>query len=596
MTSSTSEQPEQGTPDRGRTPGTSADHAGLETQHSPSGLTRTAQIGRFLLKYRTAGVFAGFNADSASLVDHAPPPTEGKPEQFVADLEALGPTFVKIGQALSTRPDMVPPAYLVALERMQDDVVPVPFEAIREVIEDELGVRISKAFETFDDTPLAAASLAQVHRATLRGGREVAVKVQRPHIAEQIRADLDALASLAGRVDRATDIGRRMRFADWVYEFRKTLLAELDYRIEGENLSRFAEHFQEYPELFVPRPVWDFTRPRVLTMDLVRGTKVTALGGVRRTEQSLGHLAAALMRGYLDQTFVHGEIHADPHPGNLLVTDDGRLAIFDLGMVAHVPPRQRERLLKLLFAAVDGRGEQVADETIAMGTRLEDFDEERYLREVGQLVSRYAAHHSSQSARSGSNGMSEGRLVLDLTRLGAACGLRTPPELSLLGKTLLNLEAVCQALDPSLDVKRVVEDHLDHVMKARLRKSFSPTSMASEMIDLQNLLRDSPRRLSDLLSLLADNRLQVRLTGLENSQLMENLQKIANRVSAGIITASLILASALMMRVDTGPRLLGYPAIALVLFLTGAGLGIAMVVEVLRRDRKAKPQEERGPR
>jgi len=528
-----------------------------------SGLARTAQILGFLFKYRGAGVFTGLDLDAATLDPGTMPETDGKPEQFVDDLEALGPTFVKVGQALSTRPDMVPAPYLVALERMQDDVAPVPFDEIRAVVEEALGVRLGKVFAQFEETPLGSASLAQVHRATLRDGRMVAVKVQRPGIVDVVRADLDALAALAGKADRMTDIGRRMRFSDWVHEFRRTLLAELDYRAEAENLERFGEHLRGYPELYVPAPLWDLTATRVLTMELVAGTKVTELSGLRRTEQSMVELASALMRGYLDQVFVHGEIHADPHPGNLLVTDDGRLALFDLGMVAHVPPKLRERLLKLLFAAVDGRGEEVANEAIAMGTRLEDFDEERFLREVGQLVSRYAAHAGSQS-------LSEGRLMLELVGLSTACGLRTPPELSLLGKTLLNLEQVAHALDPDLDVKLVVERHLEHVMRERLKKSLSPSNLASELIEVQALLREAPRKISDLLSLLAENRLQVRMTGLEESRLMESLQKIANRVSAGLVTAALIVASAMMMRVDTDTRLLGYPAIALLLFVVAA--------------------------
>ena len=300
---------------------------------TPSGLARTAQILKFLLKYRSAGVFSGLDVDAAS-VDPSELPTEGKPEEFVSDLEALGPTFVKIGQALSTRPDMVPPAYIAALERMQDDVAPMPFDQVKAVVEEELGFAIGKLFGSFEETPLGGASLGQVHRATLRDGRPVAVKVQRPGITETIRADLDALGALADKADRWTDMGRRMRFADWVHEFRKTLLAELDYRVEAENLERFNAHFADYPELFVPLPVWDYTRGKVLTMELVHGVKATDLTGIRRTEQDLGALASAVMRGYLDQVFVHGEIHADPHPGNLLVTDDGRIALLDLGMVA----------------------------------------------------------------------------------------------------------------------------------------------------------------------------------------------------------------------------------------------------------------------
>jgi len=554
-----------------------------------TGIARTAQILQFLLKYRSAGVFTGLDLDDVETDAAEAPPSDGKPEEFVDDLEALGPTFIKLGQALSTRADMVPAPYLVALERMQDNVAALPFDDIREVVENELGVRLNKAFAEFDEQPLGCASLAQVHRATLRDGRLVAVKVQRPGIVDTMRSDLDALAHLAGGADRMTDIGRRLHFSDWVQEFRRTLLAELDYQAEAENLERFGEHLRAYPELLVPAPVWDLTARRVLTMELVQGTKVTGISGLRRTEHDMSGLASALMRGYLDQVFVHGEIHADPHPGNLLVTDDGRLALFDLGMVAHVPPKQREHLLKLLFAAVDGRGEEVAYEAIAMGTRLEDFDEPRFLREIGQMVATYAA-------RAGAGSLSEGRLMLDLVGKSTACGLRTPPELSLLGKTLLNLEQVANALDPDLDVKAVVERHLEHVMRERLKKALSPSNLASELIDVQALLRDAPRKVSDVLSLLAENRLQVRMTGLEESRLMESLQKIANRVSAALVTAALIVASAMMMRVETETRLFGYPAIALVLFIIGAGLGVSIVASALSGDRKARPREERGPR
>jgi predicted unusual protein kinase regulating ubiquinone biosynthesis (AarF/ABC1/UbiB family) len=472
---------------------------------------------------------------------------------------------------------------------MQDDVAPIPFDQVREVVEESLGARLTKLFSSFDEDPLGCASLAQVHRATLPDGCPVAVKVQRPGVLEQVRADLDAIAGLASKADVHTDLGRRVHFSDWVHEFRKTLLAELDYRTEAENLDRFGSHLQEYPLLYVPAPLWDLVSTRVLTMELVTGTKVTELSGLHRTEHCMDDLADALMRGYLDQVFVHGEIHADPHPGNLLVTDDGRLALFDLGMIAHVPPKLRERLLKLLFAAVDGRGEEVANEAIAMGTRLECFDEERFLREVGQAVARYAAHSRAPT-------QSEGRLMLDLVSMSTACGLRAPPELSLLGKTLLNLEQVADALDPDMDVKCVVEDHLEHVMRERLKQSFSMSNLASEMIEVQALLREAPRKVSDLLSLLSENRMQVRVDGIADSALMESLQKIANRISAGLVTAALIVASAMMMRVDSGFRVFGYPGIALLLFLVGVVLGLMIVASALFGDHKAKPRVERGPR
>ena len=551
-----------------------------------SGLARTARILRFLLKYRGAGVFTGLDLDFVNDGDTAE--ISGRPEEFVADLEALGPTFIKFGQALSTRPDLVPPAYLAALERTQDHVAPVQIEQIRAVLEAELGVRPSHLYETFDDVPLGSASLAQVHRATLRDGRDVAVKVQRPGIRRLIHTDLDALATIASRADLATSVGRRVHFADWVHEFRKALLSELDYHSEAENLSRFRQHFRDYPELFVPAPLWDFSTRHVLTMELVTGHKVTELSGLFRTEHDVGDLAEALLRGYLDQVLVHGDIHADPHPGNLLVMEDGRLALFDLGMVVHVPPRQRDRLFRLLFAAVDGRGEEVAREAVGMGIRLEAFEEDRYQREVGQLVARYAAHPSASA--------SESRLLFDIVRISTACGLRSPSELSLLGKTLAHLETVCRALDPRMDMKRVVDRHLDRVMGERLRQSLAPHRVASELMDLQTLTREAPRKLSDMLSLLADNRFQIRVTGLEESRLMENMQKIANRITTGLIVAALIIAAAMIMRIETAYRLFGYPALALVLFVVAAALGISIVVSALLRDRRARPREESGPR
>ncbi len=400
-------------------------------------------------------------------------------------------------------------------------------------------------------------------------------------------SDLDALASIASRADVATRLGRRIHFVDWVHEFRKALLSELDYGCEAENLDRFRTHFREYPELFVPAPIWDYTTRRVLTMELVTGHKVTELSGTFRTEHDMRALAGALLRGYLDQVLMHGDIHADPHPGNLLVTDEGRLALFDLGMVMHVPPRQRDRLFRLLVASVEGRGEDAARESIAMGIRLEVFEEERYLREIGQLVARYAAHAG--------HSLSEGRLLFEIVRISTACGLRTPSELSLLGKTLSHLETVCRALDPHLEVKRVVERHLDSIMGERLRRSLAPHRVASELIDLQTLAREAPRKVSDTLSLLADNRFQIRVTGLEESRLMENLQKIANRITTGIITAALIIAAAMIMRIETNVRLFGYPALALVLFLFAAALGICIVVSALFGDRRARPREESGP-
>ena len=548
-------------------------------------LSRTSQIIAMFARYRRAGIMTGFDLGEMREDEEADVEADALAERFVADLEAMGPAFVKLGQALSTRPDLVPASWITALERTQDDATPAPVGDIEALLERELGVRASKVFSEIDPRPMAAASLAQVHRAVLHDGRVVALKIQRPDVAGAVRSDLDVLARLAGTADSLTDAGRRLRLADWIGEFRKAMINELDYRIEAENLDRFGRHLEGYPLLRVPKPLWDYVTPRLLVMDWIDGINVTRISGLRRTEQDTLPATRQLLCAYLDQVFVHGDIHADPHPGNVLLGPDGRIALIDLGMVATIPPRQREHLLKLVFAAVDGRGEDVARELVVLGTRLEDFDEAAYVREISQVVARYA----STTRRA-----SEGRMVLDLVRRATECGLRTPPEISLLGKTLLNLERVVDALAPELDIREQIESHLQSLMRDRMRKALSPANLATEALELQELVRDAPRKLSDTLSLLAANRMQVRLAGLDDSRLMENLQKIANRIASAVVIAALLLSSTQLMRLDVGPTMFGYPALAVLMFVIAAILGITLVVSAMRYDRRARPLERIG--
>jgi predicted unusual protein kinase regulating ubiquinone biosynthesis (AarF/ABC1/UbiB family) len=556
----------------------------------PVNANRIAAIARFFLKYRKAGILTGVALDDPLFADiDTSTVSAGLPEDFARDLEALGPTFVKIGQALSTRPDFVPAPYIAALERMQDAVTTVDAGTMRDIIESELGVRIDKLFASFDDTPIGSASLSQVHAATLRDGRPVAVKVQRPEVAANLREDLDLLARLADTVGIVSDKPRRYGFSDWVGEFRKALSGELDFRREAENLETFARHMDAYPRIHVPQPVWDYSSARVLTMDRIAGEKVTRISELRRIDPGapLSELAADLIRVYMDQVFVHGLIHADPHPGNVLLTADGQLALLDLGMVAHVPPRMRDQLLKLLLAIIDGRGEQAAETFVHLSTRLEDFDEAAFTRETAQLIAQYASAPNS--------GHSEGRLLLEMTRVGAGSGLRSPAELPLLGKTLLNLEAVSSALGPELAVRQVINHHLQRLLQNQMREMFARNRIASDLLEVQELLRESPRRLSQLLRTLSDNRFRVRITGLEEARLIVSMQKIANRVTAGVITAGLIVGAAMIMRIPTRTLIFGYPALALVLFLIAFVLGGVLVASSFLSDRKPRPKEDRDP-
>ncbi|MCK7593021.1 ABC1 kinase family protein [Pseudomarimonas salicorniae] len=540
-------------------------------------LIEPARVLSFLIKHRHA-------LHSPGLFDDQPEGGEiGEREAktFLDDLEALGPAFIKFGQVLSTRPDLIHPAYARALERMQDTCTPIPFAVVRETVEAELGARLTKLFAEVDEEPIGVASLAQVHRATLRDGREVALKVQRPDMDIDVEHNLEALESLATAAESLSDNARRIGLLDWVGELRRSLVNELDYRQEAENLARFARHLAKEPLLRVPAPVQHLCTRRVLVLEYVEGTKLAAISGVIRTERDIGMLAPALLRGFLDQVFVHGELHADPHPGNMLLTPDNRLAIFDLGMVGHITPVLRDRLLKILVGAVEGRGDDVSRDCLAISEPLESFDEPRFHREIGQTVANYAA-----SSRQGGR---EGALVMRLVEIATRCGVRTPPELSVLGRALLNLESVCALLDPRFDARRTVEEHLQAMMAERMRRGFSLAALGADLVELQGFVREAPAKLSHALGVIADNRLQLRVTGLEESRLLENLQKIANRISAGLVTAALIVASAMLADSDNPRRIAGV-AIAEALFVVAVILGVALIGSALWGDRRRAPR------
>jgi len=539
---------------------------------------RLAEVARLLVKYGRGDLVK--RAGLGDLIEDSPAPgADGAgPAQLARDLEALGPTFIKLGQMLSTRADMIPAAYVDALSKLQDDVAPIPYEEAVQVVEKELGARITKLFESFDREPMASASLGQVHHAVLRDGREVAVKVQRPGVRERVASDLDILAELAKFIDAHTDIGRRFRFGEIVAQFRDSLIRELDYRQEARNLQTLGSNLEEFPLILVPAPIGSYTTSRVLTMEFVRGMKVTTISPLRRVELDGAALAEELFRAYLEQVLVDGFFHADPHPGNVFLTDDGRVALIDLGMVAHVSPRMRDHLLKLMVAIGNGHGDEAADIACSMGEPMPSFDREAARRDIAGLV----AWNEGLTVAD----IDVGRVLLGITRSCGANGLRVPPDLAMLGKALLNLDRVGHVLDEAFDPNASLRRHAGEIARRRVRQAGSMHDLFGAAIDARDFLEALPRRANKILDALANNELKVTVEAIDEDRLISGLQKIANRITLGLLLASLVVGAALIMRVPTTWMVMGYPGLAILLFLAAAlGAGV-LAVHILNQDGK----------
>jgi ubiquinone biosynthesis protein len=559
----------------------------------PEHLKRYAAIARLLIRHGRSdwAQQIGIDSQAGSAAESDETPPNDLATELANDLEKLGPTFVKLGQLVSSRADLLPPAYLAALSRLQDSVGQFPFEQVEQIVTTELGMRLSRAFETFERTPLAAASLGQVHRATLRDGRNVVVKVQRPDIRERIATDFDALEEIAEFLDRHTDTGRRIGLQRLLVELRRTIFNELDYRVEASNLRLFAANLREFPRIVVPEPIEDYCSARVLTMGEIQGAKITSISPVVLTEIDRSGLAEELFRAYLKQVLADGLFHADPHPGNVYLTHDHKIALLDLGMVSHLSPGLQQELLKLLLAVSEGRGDDAADITLRASEQLENFDRTEFRRRVADFVAQ------QQNVRVGQ--IQAGRLVLEIQRIAVETGVRVPQGFTMLGKALLNLDRVAHVLDPDFDPNASIRRNAMEVLRRQLTKSITLGGTLQALLETGDFVQKLPQRLSGVLDMLGGREFKLSVDAIDEAQLLRGIHKVANRITAGLVLAALIVGAALLMRIETPFKLWGYPGLAMLLFLAAAAGGMVMVVRILWRDywdeAEARMHGRRGP-
>jgi ubiquinone biosynthesis protein len=509
-----------------------------------------------------------------------------KAEELATDLEKLGATFIKLGQLLSTRADLLPEPYLDALSRLQDHIGPFPFAEVEQIVSSELGVRISKAFAEFDQEPAAAASLAQVHRASLRDGRAVVVKVQRPGVRDQIVNDLDALEEVADFIDAHTEVGKRYEFGNLLAELRRSLLRELDFQREANNLVRLRASLREFESVIAPAPIEDFTTSRVLTMEYISGKNITNLSPLRLLEIDGAALSDELFRAYLKQILVDGFFHADPHPGNVFLTEDDRIALLDLGMVAHITGTFQESLLRLLLSISEGRGDEAAEISMRMGEPKPNFDKSDYTHRVANLVARHAGATSILGR------IDAGHVVLEITRISADCWFRLPPEFTMIAKTLLNLDRVVYTLAPDFDPNAIIRQEATNILTQRIAKSIRPGSILGSVVEVKEFVEKFPSRVNKILDVVGNNELKISVDAIDGRVVLDGLQKVANRITLGLILAALIVGAALMMRVETSFHVLGYPGLPTIFFLMAAAAGVILVINIAFYDVKPRKKKD----
>ncbi len=533
---------------------------------------------QFMIKYWNSDVFSIPEEQvSGSDNDNKPDEFGDSAEELAEDLKAMGPTYVKLGQLLSTRPDLLPPHFMKALATLQDDVEVVDYQVIEQIFREEIGVRISKAFASFEKEPLASASIGQVHKAVMHSGKVVAVKIQRPGIRKRFIEDLDALMALSEKAEKFSETARNYAVHDVIEELRYILLKELDYTLEAQNLSTLKSNLQDFPNIFIPAPINDYCSSRVLTMEFVEGGKITKISPLKRLEVNLEPLVDDLVKAYLNQIIVDGFAHADPHPGNVYLTPDTKIALMDLGMVAKFSDELQETILKLMIGLSNYDSARVTNILLSISTYNEnDVDLDLFRK----MIARKVQESENQKAKD----LQTGRTIIEINQIAAKEGIQIPVELNILGKILLNMDQIVAHLSPEYDMHNTVKEYVHLLMQKRMKDNLKPANLMELFLEMKELTENLPFRLNKFTENLAENKIRVKVDAIDEHRFTEAFQKVANRITAGLIIAALIVGAAMLVRVPSSWTIGGYPAFAFFLFIIAAIIGLYLLYQILIKD------------
>lgn len=496
-------------------------------------------------------------------------------ERMRMAVEELGPTYIKLGQILSTRPDMLPADWIHEFSKLQDAVPPHPFDALCEIVETELHAPLAAVFSFVSDTPIASASIGQVHRGRLKSGEDVAIKIQRPDIERTIVIDLEIMLHLATLMERHVEEVALHRPVKIVEEFARTLEKELDYSLEAANMARFSRNFQHNPTVHIPRVYTRVSTARVLVMEFVEGIKVSQVdridaAGMDR-EQIVVHGADLV----LEQVLIHGFFHADPHPGNIFVLPDHVICLLDFGIVGSVDRETREEFVDL----VDSIVQQDETRIVRSLLKLTEWDREPDVRRFERDMADFLAQHFFKPLRE----IEIGKFLHQMLAVAFRHRLRIAPDIFLMIKTLATLEGVARQLNPEFDM---IARAAPFVIKVRLER-YSPQRILSELTHrlsaLVQLTDQLPKELLDVIRMIRQQRLRIKIEHHGLEPMLATHDQISNRISFSIIIAALLIGSALIVISKTPPFIFGISLIGIIGFLAAAVMGVWLLIAILRK-------------
>ena len=500
-----------------------------------------------------------------------------RPQRLRMAFEELGPTYIKLGQVLSTRPDLIPAKFVYELAKLQDEVSPFPFSEVKAVVEAEFGRAPEAVFDELEEQALASASIGQVHKARLKSGEAVAVKFQRPGIRKVIEVDLEImlhLATLAERHIKEFEIHRPVKIVE---EFARTLEKEIDYHIEATNMERIARQFLDVAHIYIPAVFSEMTTTRVLTTELVDGIKISKIEKLEAAGLDKKLITARTVELVLKQAFDNGFFHADPHPGNIFVLPDNVICLVDFGMVGIVDRRTREEFVDLIDSVVHQHEAKAAQVLL----NLTEWDEQPDIRALEREVADFMGRHLYKPLKD----MEIGKLLQDLIELTIRFHLRIPPNIFLMIKALSAVEGVGRMLDPEFDLIAHAEPFIKRVKLER----FAPQRITSDVFDVMSrllqFLQQFPKDLLDLTGIIRQQKLSLQLEHKGLETMLATQDQTSNRMSFAIIIAALIIGSALIVISEIPPLVYGISLIGIIGYLVAAVMGIWLLVAIIKKGR-----------